>query len=82
MALGAGRAHSLHTAHRLPGGDGAHVPRLAFLSVLLSDEEALTPAEDCYHRLLTVGEQDEMELIEAYLKANSLTALYDSVFCR
>ena len=34
---------------------GRHVPRLAFLSILLSDEEALTPAEDCYHRLLTVG---------------------------
>ena len=58
---------------------GSHIPRLAFLSVLLSDEQALTPAEDCYHRLLTVGEKDEMELIESYLKANSLTALYDSV---
>ncbi len=41
---------------------GRHVPRLSFLSVLLSDEEALTPAEDCYHRLLTVGEQDEMRI--------------------
>ena len=59
---------------------GRHVPRLSFLSVLLSDEEPLTPAEDCYHRLLTVGEQDELEFVEAYLKANSLTALYDSVF--
>jgi methylmalonyl-CoA mutase cobalamin-binding subunit len=52
---------------------------LSFLSVVLSDEDALTPAEDCYYRLLTVGEQDEMELVEAYLKAHSLTALYDSV---
>ncbi|MEY2539204.1 MAG: hypothetical protein QOG67_2944 [Verrucomicrobiota bacterium] len=58
---------------------GRHVPRLSFLSVLLSDEEALTPAEDCYHRLLTAGEQDEMELVDAYLKANSLTTLYDSM---
>jgi hypothetical protein len=58
---------------------GRHIPRLSFLSVLLSDEEALTPAEDCYYRLLTVGEQDEMELVETYLKAHSLTALYDSV---
>jgi methylmalonyl-CoA mutase cobalamin-binding subunit len=48
-------------------------------SVVLSDQEALTPAEDCYYRLLTVGEQDELELVEAYLEANSLTALYDSV---
>ncbi len=58
---------------------GRHIPRLAFLSVLLSDEEALTPAEDCYHRILTVGEKDEMDLIDGYLKTNSLTALYDSV---
>ncbi|OAI56319.1 hypothetical protein AYO49_04515 [Verrucomicrobiaceae bacterium SCGC AG-212-N21] len=59
---------------------GRHVPRLSFLSVLLSDEEALTPAEDCYHRLLTPGERDELELVEAYIKSNSVTALYDSVF--
>ena len=59
---------------------GRHIPRLSFLGVLLSDEEALTPAEDCYYRLLTVGEQDETELVEAYLKGNSLTSLYDSVF--
>jgi len=58
---------------------GRHVPSLSFLSVLLSDEEALTPAEDCYHRLLTVGEQDEIEFVEAYVKTNSLTALYDTV---
>jgi predicted PurR-regulated permease PerM len=59
---------------------GRHVPRLSFLSVVLSDEDALTPAEDCYHRLLTPGERDELELVDSYLKANSLTALYDSVF--
>lgn len=59
---------------------GRHVPRLSFLSVVLSDEDALTPAEDCYHRLLTPGESDELELVESYLKANSLTALYDTVF--
>ena len=59
---------------------GRHVPSLSFLSVLLSDEEALTPAEDFYHRLLTIDEQDELEFVESYLKANSLAALYDSVF--
>ncbi|MBA2743345.1 MAG: AI-2E family transporter, partial [Chthoniobacterales bacterium] len=58
---------------------GRHIPRLSFLSVLLSDEEPLTPAEDCYHRLLTAGEQDETELVDDYLKENSLAALYDSV---
>jgi predicted PurR-regulated permease PerM len=59
---------------------GRHVPRLSFLGVVLSDEDALTPAEDCYHRLLTPGERNELELVESYLKVNSLTALYDSVF--
>jgi predicted PurR-regulated permease PerM/GAF domain-containing protein len=58
---------------------GRHVTRLQFLSVLLSDDEALTPAEDCYHRLLTPGEQDGMDLIESYLKSHTLVALYDSV---
>lgn len=59
---------------------GRHVPRLSFLSVVLSDESALTPAEDCYYRLLTPGVHDEIEFVDAYLKANSLTALYDAVF--
>jgi predicted PurR-regulated permease PerM/methylmalonyl-CoA mutase cobalamin-binding subunit len=58
---------------------GRHVPQLAFLSVMLSDEEALSPAEECYHRLLTVGLNEASELTDTYLKANSLTALYDAV---
>jgi methylmalonyl-CoA mutase cobalamin-binding subunit len=58
---------------------GRHIPRLSFLSVLLSDEEALTPAQDCYYRLLTEGQHDEMGLVEDYLKSNTVTALYDSV---
>lgn len=58
---------------------GRHIPRLSFLSILLSNEEALTPAQDCYYRLLTIGEHDEMGLVDSYLKSNSLTELYDSV---
>jgi hypothetical protein len=47
-----------HAAHRLPQGGGAC--SLAFRSsrVVLSDEDAPTPAEDCYHRLPTPGERD------------------------
>lgn len=59
---------------------GRHVPRLSFLAVVLSDEDALTPAEDCYHRLLTPGDRDELELVESYLKTHLLTSLYDAVF--
>jgi len=58
---------------------GRHIPKLAFLSVLLSDEEPLTPAEDCYHRLLRAGEHDETELVDSYLKTNPPAALFDSV---
>lgn len=58
---------------------GRRIPKLAFLSILLSDEDPLTPAEDCYHRLHRVGEQDEMELVDTYLKSNPLSALFDSV---
>jgi predicted PurR-regulated permease PerM len=58
---------------------GRHIPKLAFLSILLSDDEALTPAEDCYQRLLRAGEHDEMELVDNYLKTNPLVTLFDSV---
>jgi hypothetical protein len=58
---------------------GRHIPRLGFLSVLLSDEEALTPAEDCYHRLLRVGDHDEMDLVDQYLRTHTLVELYDQV---
>ncbi len=58
---------------------GRHVPRLQFLSVLLSEEEALAPYEECYYRLLRLGLNEGSSLAENYLQANSLTALYDSV---
>lgn len=58
---------------------GRHIPKLSFLSIVLSDEEALTPAEDCYQRLLRAGEHDEMELVDNFLKANPIGTLFDSV---
>jgi predicted PurR-regulated permease PerM len=58
---------------------GRHVPRLHFLSVLLSEEQALAPHEEQYHRLLGAGFDDASEFAETYAKANSLTALYDQV---
>ncbi len=59
---------------------GRHVPRLSFLSVVLSDEEALTPAEECYQRLLALDLNEASKVADAYVKAHSITALYDSVF--
>ena len=58
---------------------GRHVPKLQFLSVLLSEEQALAPHEECYYRLLRLGLAEGSDLAEAYVKANSLTALYDTV---
>ncbi len=58
---------------------GRHIPRLAFLSIVLSDEEPLTPAEDCYHRLHRPGEHDEMELVDTFLKSHTTDALFDTV---
>ena len=58
---------------------GRHIPKLAFLSVALSDEEPLTPAEDFYHRLHRSGEHDEMEFVDNYLKTNPMSSLFDQV---
>lgn len=58
---------------------GQHMTNLNFLSVLLSKEQALTPSEECYHRLLAFDSDAAMNLVEAYLKKNSLISLYDDV---
>ncbi|MGZ5005593.1 MAG: AI-2E family transporter [Chthoniobacterales bacterium] len=58
---------------------GRHVPRLQFLSVLLSEDEALAPHEEIYYRLLRLGLDEGSHLAEQFAKTNSLTALYDTV---
>jgi predicted PurR-regulated permease PerM len=58
---------------------GRHVPKLQFLSVLLSEEQALAPHEECYHRLLSFDLDEANDLAEAFVKTNSLTSFYDSV---
>ncbi|HEY5894652.1 MAG TPA: AI-2E family transporter [Chthoniobacterales bacterium] len=58
---------------------GRHVPKLSALAVLLSDQQALEPYEEFYHRLLTPDVNDASVFASAYLKTNSLTTLYDAV---
>lgn len=58
---------------------GQHVTNMSFLRVMLSQEKALTPAEECYHRLLSSEPSESMDLVEAYLQKNSTLSLYDSV---
>ncbi len=54
---------------------GKHIPGLAFLSMLLREEGALTPHEVCYHRLLAVDEAALRELVEGDLQRNGLEAV-------
>lgn len=59
---------------------GRHVPRLHFLDILLSDQQALTPAEECYHRLLMASRLEEaVEFAAQYRQEHSLAALFDEV---
>jgi predicted PurR-regulated permease PerM len=58
---------------------GRYVPPLAFLNTLLSDQEALSPAERFYQRLLALDPEEAVEVAEDYLEEHSLQALYDTV---
>ena len=58
---------------------GRHVPRLEFLGILLSEDQALAPHEEFYHRLLSFSTDSAEEFANKYLETDSLTALYDNV---
>jgi predicted PurR-regulated permease PerM/methylmalonyl-CoA mutase cobalamin-binding subunit len=58
---------------------GRHVPRLEFLGILLSEDQALAPHEEFYHRLLSFSTDNAEEFATKYLETKSLTALYDKV---
>jgi GAF domain-containing protein len=58
---------------------GRHVPRLEFLGILLSEDQALAPHEEFYHRLLSFSMDSAEEFATKYVEAESLTALYDNV---
>ncbi|PWU11008.1 MAG: AI-2E family transporter [Verrucomicrobia bacterium] len=58
---------------------GRHVPRLEFLSVMLSDEPVLTADTRFYQRMLAMDLEDATEIAEEFLNERSLEDLYDSV---
>lgn len=58
---------------------GRHIPRLAFFSIILSDERPLTSAEECYQRMQRPGDSDEFEFVDHYLGERSEEDLYDEV---
>jgi len=58
---------------------GRHVPRLEFLGILLSEDQALAPHEEYYHRVLSFSMDSAEEFATKYVETESLTALYDKV---
>jgi methylmalonyl-CoA mutase cobalamin-binding subunit len=58
---------------------GRHVPRLESLGTLLSEDQALGPHEEFYHRLLSFSTDSAEEFATKYVETESLTALYDKV---
>jgi hypothetical protein len=58
---------------------GRHVPRLEFLSVLLSDEPVLGPETRLYQRLLAMNLEEATDVAEEFLKGKSLEELFDRV---
>jgi predicted PurR-regulated permease PerM len=59
---------------------GRHIPKLAFIDVLLGNEEALALYEECYQRLIAIETSEVTMLINNHLKTNDLTNVFDSVF--
>jgi predicted PurR-regulated permease PerM len=58
---------------------GRHVSTLGFLNILLGDQPVLSPEAHYYQRLLASDQGEAKQVLEEYLKANSLEELYDSV---
>src|SRR5712671_1253338 len=58
---------------------GRYVPRLEFLSIILTDEPVLTPETRFYQRLLALDMEEATEVAENFLKGKSLEDLYDSL---
>jgi len=58
---------------------GRYVPGLAFLNVLLGDEQVLAPEAQVYQRLLAMDQAEATDVVEEWLDGKSLCALYDQV---
>jgi predicted PurR-regulated permease PerM len=59
---------------------GQHVPRLAFLKVLLGDEPGLAPHAGYYQRLLARDTKEAREVVEHYVAEQGVEKVYDEVF--
>ena len=51
---------------------GHYIPGLSFLSILLGDEPVLSPVTQYYQRLLAADQNEARQILEQYLKENSI----------
>ena len=58
---------------------GRHVPRLAYIEVLLGDRPPLTPAESFYQRALAGDSDEALAQADGMLKDGPLSVYYDEV---
>lgn len=58
---------------------GSHVPSLKFLTVLLGDQPVMRPEAHYYQRLLASDAQEAGQVLDSYVKDNSVAAVYDQV---
>ena len=58
---------------------GSHVPSLKFLTVLLGDQPVMRPEAHYYQRLLASDAQEAGQVLDSYVKDNSVPAAYDHV---
>ncbi len=58
---------------------GQYVPQLKFLDILLGDEPVLEPPERIYQRLLSLDQEEAVELAQEYAKEYSVESLYEKV---
>ncbi|HUG67375.1 MAG TPA: AI-2E family transporter, partial [Pirellulaceae bacterium] len=58
---------------------GKHVPQLSFLGILLGSDPVFEPKTRIYQRLLAGDQEEAAELLDDFLKLESLVEVYDSV---
>ena len=58
---------------------GKHVPALDFFDVLLADGGVLSPDLNFYQRLLAKDQDEEVEIVENYLRDHPSETLYDEM---
>jgi predicted PurR-regulated permease PerM len=58
---------------------GSHVPSLKFLTVLLGDQPVMRPEAHYYQRLLASDAQEAGQVLDSYVKDNSVPAAFDQV---